>query len=324
MVEIVRAQRKSPILTPSSIRCLSGLPTINITHGCALGCSYCYIQGYCNYPGPDRVVLFENIPQVLWAELSRKRRLPSRVYFSPSSDAFQYPAQVQEVTFDTMAVLLEAGVEVSFLTKGFVTERFIRLFAGSSRRIFAQVGITSLDRNVWQTVEPRTAPPRERIEFITAFNRIGVTTTARLDPLIPNLTDTDANLIPLLGALRQAGVRRCAASYLFLRPAFAETVAAQIVQLGAGCLMPTQWKYHRFTEGCAGGKMIDRQQRTRRFARLAALGQRFNIEILPCRCKNPELGGPGCQIAGPSPPHSSKAPCHTGQLGKPNGYLFTT
>lgn len=299
MVEIIRRARKPPILTPSRIPCLRQLPTINITEGCALGCTYCYIQGYPHYPEPHRVVLFDNTAEVVERELKRKRHMPSRVYFSPSSDAFQYPPEVQEVTFQTMSVLLDAGVEVSFLTKGFIPERFIRLFASTPALVFAQVGITTLETSLWKRFEPRTSPPLNRLEYLRAIAEAGVTTTVRLDPLFPDVTDTEENLVPLLQCLREAGIRHAAASYIFLRPPFAAKIGEQVNRLGATRAERTPWAYQRFANGCGGGRMIAGEERARRFARLANLGQRFDIHIAPCRCKNPELASTECQIAGP-------------------------
>lgn len=300
MVEVVVHQRKPPILTPSAIPCLRGLPTVNITEGCALGCTYCYIQGYTHYPGPNRIVLFENTPEVLAAELAHKRRKPRRVYFSPSSDAFQYLPQVQDVSQRSMQVLLSAGIEVAFLTKGFVKREFLGLFRAHAPRVFAQVGITTLDRRLWRTFEPRTAPPEKRVATIRSLLEIGVHATARLDPLIPDLTDTDANILPLLEALHRAGVRQVAASYLFLRPAFAARLMAQLRStVLAGVLR--SWTYQRFAGDCAGGTMVTLEERRRRFSRLSALAESIGIRINPCRCKNPELAASGCEIAGPTP-----------------------
>jgi DNA repair photolyase len=308
MVEIVRKLRRPPILTSSSIPCLQHLPTINVTEGCALGCSYCYIQGYSHYPGPERVVLFENTAEVVRDELRRKRRRPRRVYFSPSSDAFQYPPEVQEVTFQTMSVLLEAGIEVAFLTKGFISDRFLRLFKGLPQLIFAQVGVTSLDHGIWKAFEPRTAPPSKRVESIRSLREIGIETTARLDPLIPDLTDTEANLNPLLAALRETGVTHVSASFLFLRQCFADRVSAQLDQF-----MPARsaaaWRHQDFVDGCGGGRMPTLEERAVRFERLSALCKQHGIRLNACRCKNPELGGSGCFIAGPaSVPTNSSAP----------------
>jgi DNA repair photolyase len=230
------------------------------------------------------------------------------VYFSPSSDAFQYPPEVQEVTFQTMSVLLEAGVEIAFLTKGFVSDRFLELFKSAPRLIFAQVGVTFLDHRIWKTFEPRTAPPSKRVESIRYLQELGVETTARLDPLIPDLTDTEENLKPLLAALREAGVTRASASFLFLRPCFADRVSAQLDQFvpeGSAAA----WRYQDFVDGCGGGRMTASEDRAARFERLLALCDQHRIELNACRCKNPELGGPGCLIAGPSPaPREPSAP----------------
>ncbi len=311
MVEIVKKKRRSPVLTPSAIPCLRHLPTINITQGCALGCTYCYIQGYSQYPGYDRVVLYENIAELVRAELIRKRSRPRRVFFSPSSDAFQFLPEVQEVSFDTMSVSLEAGVEVSFLTKGFITERFMNLFARTPRLVFAQIGITSLDRRLWKVFEPRTCPPQDRIKTMARLADIGVRTTARLDPLIPDLSDTEDNMVPLLEALRDAGISEAAASYLFLRPQFAHKMFHRIhrVECGtgfqpvthrleAGATLAGGWRYQRMINGCGGGRVLGIDDRRRRFARIQVWGEDAGIRVTPCHCKNPELGSVGCGIAG--------------------------
>ena len=314
MVEIVKRKRKPPVLTPSSIPCLSRLPTINITEGCASGCTYCYIQGYSHYPGPNRIVLFENTAEVVQVELRRKRRKPRRVYFSPSSDAFQYLPEVQTVSLQTMSVLLAAGIEVSFLTKGFVTEPFTRLFAETPHMVFAQVGFTTADSRLWKRLEPRTAPPPERIRYTRSLSEIGVATTARLDPLFPDLTDTEASLVPLLRSLHEAGVREAAASYVFLRPQFAKVTLAQIGGAIQASSIPVGWQYQRFVGGCGGGWTLPFDERARRFARIQSWGDCIGIRITPCLCKNPHLGRTGCGIAGPrlSDEH---APTSQGLLG---------
>ncbi len=246
------------------------------------------------------MVLFENTATLVHEELKRKHRPPRRVYFSPSSDPFQFLPCVQEVSFQTMSVLLGAGIEVSFLTKGFVADRFIRLFAKTPSLVFAQVGITTLKTGLWKRFEPRTAPPQRRIELLRALGDIGVKATARLDPLMPDVTDREENIGPLFECLRKANVGQAAASYLFLRPPFDTKVKDQLRSLSPVGREPTLWQHQRFAEGCGGGRMIDNTQRTMRFARLVEQGERFGIRVTPCRCKNPELGDTACQIAGPA------------------------
>lgn len=40
MVTVIKAKRRSPVLTPSGLACLSVMPTINLTVGCLHDCVY--------------------------------------------------------------------------------------------------------------------------------------------------------------------------------------------------------------------------------------------------------------------------------------------
>jgi len=308
MVAVLRRQRRGPILTPSSLPCLGKMPTINLTEGCAHGCVYCYTQGYSGYPGRGRINLFDNIPESVEAELLRKRKKPHRVYFSPSSDAFQPVPEVLDVTFRTMSILLAQGVQVAMLTKGTVEERFLELFAKFPGKVFAQVGITTTDERLRSALEPNAASVSERLETIERLMRSGVTVRARLDPLIPDLTDTAENLQPLLAELGRRGVRSIAASYLFVRPAFARRFSKQLAGIMQVTAAAESWDWHRFADGVGGGNMIGIEERQKRFARLAGLAAAADMEMHVCACKNPDLTmSSNCRIAGPPLPASYPA-----------------
>lgn len=303
MVVVQRRQRRGPILTPSSLPCLGKMPTINITEGCAHGCVYCYTQGYSRYPGRGRITLFDNIPELVEAELRRKRNKPHRVYFSPSSDAFQPVPEVLDVTFHTMSLLLAQGVQVAVLTKGTVEDRFLELFAKFPGNVFAQVGITSLDERLRRALEPNAASVTERLDSIEGMMRSGVTVRARLDPLIPDLTDTAENLQPLLAALSLRGIGSIAVSYLFLRNAFARRFSKQLAAIEQVAVAVDSWDWHRFADGVGGGNMIDPEERRKRFDRLAGLATAAGMGMHVCACKNPDLTiSSNCQIAGPPLP----------------------
>jgi len=278
------------------------MPTINITEGCAHNCAYCYTQGYRSYPGQDRVVLFDNIPELVRAELHRRREKPRRVYFSSSSDAFQPLPEVLDVTFETMSALLEGGVEVAFLTKGVVGERFLDLFAKSPTSVYAQVGVTTTSLHLWSMFEARAAPPAQRLGIIERLKQIGVSVRARLDPLTPGLTDTDDNLRSLLEELSRRGVRNIAASYMFLRPAFAGKVSGQLEAASGSEHTVGTWSWQDFADGLGRGRMIGLKTRQARFDRLEQLAADFSSDVHVCTCKNPHLvAGVNCQIAGPPP-----------------------
>jgi DNA repair photolyase len=219
-------------------------------------------------------------------------------------------SEVQDVTYQTMSVLLQAGIEVSFLTKGFVTHRFLQLFADQPQLVFAQIGITTLDDRLRQTFEPYTASPLERLKCIESLRSIGVATTARLDPLIPDVSDTEDNLRPLFESLQEMGITGAAVSYLFVRPAFQRTLMIQLEGTTA-CQSSASWRYQPFAKGCGGGKTLELGERKSRFDRVVALGNEFGIQVSPCRCKNPEIGVSGCRITGPLPINDPKPATQT-------------
>src|SRR3990170_2663694 len=109
MTEVIKAQRKAAVLAPSQLACLSKLPTINLTAGCAHECLYCYARGYSQHPGQGKVALYANTLEQLREELPRKRRRPESVYFSPSSDIFQPVPEVLDLGYDVFHYLFEAG-----------------------------------------------------------------------------------------------------------------------------------------------------------------------------------------------------------------------
>ena len=297
---VERRQRKGKVLTPSSLPCLGSMPTINITSGCGMDCVYCYTQSYPSHPGTDQVVLYGNTPDLVRQELTRGRAKPKRVYFSTASDAFPMQREVQEVTFETMSVLLEHGIEVSFLTKGVLTKAFYPLFREHSSRVHGQIGISTLLHELWQRFEPRTASPWQRLRAAAKLVDIGVDTRARLDPLIPDITDDPDDLVKLFAALREAGVRRAAASYLFTRPAFKRRVEDAIALPQLEERSPVaDWSWHRFSEGVGGGRTIGAGERSERLDRVACIAATEGIDLRMCHCKNADVAGSRyCGIAG--------------------------
>ena len=106
-INLELTDRKSAVLTPSSLACLSKTATINLTSGCAHGCVYCYTKGYSSFPGESTVRLYANTAEKLEAELLKKCTLPKSVYFSPSSDLFQPVPEVLEMGLRVLKILLD-------------------------------------------------------------------------------------------------------------------------------------------------------------------------------------------------------------------------
>jgi DNA repair photolyase len=154
MNQVLYAERKAALLSPSQLACLSHMPTINLTAGCVHGCLYCYAQSYSQYPGHGRITLYANTLEKLRTEFPRKRKRPEVVYFSSSSDAFQPVTEVLDLTFHVFEFLLRQGVGVAFLTKGRIPDRHMELLKAHASNVHAGIGLITLDKQAWRTFEP--------------------------------------------------------------------------------------------------------------------------------------------------------------------------
>ena len=189
MVTVTRAKRRSAVLTPSGLACLSVLPTINLTAGCLHDCVYCYIRGYRNYPGESRVVLYKDTLERLRHELRPGQPKSRAIYFSPSSDLFQPAPEVLELSHAVLEFLFSQGIGVAFLTKGEIPDETLELLIDHADLVQAQIGLITLDEEIARAFEPHAASPQTRLWQLHSLIAGGVAAAARLDPILPTLTD---------------------------------------------------------------------------------------------------------------------------------------
>ncbi len=299
--------RKSAVLSTSSMDCLSDVSTINLTVGCAHGCLYCYTQGYSSYPGNSVVQVYDSLPQQLENELNRKRRLPSRVYFSPSSDLFQPIDGFADVTRQMLNILLERQIEVAFLTKGRIPDSVWSVLEKRPHLVFAQVGLITTNDAIRQIFEPNAAPVDVRLSQIRRLVDCGVKTTVRLDPILPGLTDSDEEFDRLCQAVSPL-VRSIAASVLFLRPIIYRLMKSRLEQSSIPSDLQPQieemFSVYSHTERIqirARNSIIDSapiELRRSIYERLTQRASKYGLSVHICGCKNPDLSSQRCLIAG--------------------------
>jgi DNA repair photolyase len=311
MAEVIRAGRRSAVLTPSGLPCLSTIPTINLTAGCLHNCTYCYIRGYSTFPGEGRITLYEDTLERLREELARRRRRPRAVYFSPSCDPFQPAPEVLELAQAVLEFLFSEGIGVALLTKGRIPDNMMRLLVEHAELVRAQVGITTLDDAISQAFEPKAASPGRRLAQIEALVAAGVPTEARLDPILPGLTDGPRSVERLFAALARIGVRRVAASALFLRPAVVQSLRRNVPdEEMLARLLGTYQESERIAIRGTGSYVQTLPLAARRdlFARMREIASARGIELSVCACKNADLASGSCNIAGRWPRQQETPP----------------
>jgi len=272
--------------------CARDLAVVNPAVGCLGGCLFCPVR----HRGRERTELHirSNLPSLLERELHARRRqgqLPPGVLFNTATDSFQPVGPLLTLTHESMRIVLEAGCDLYFITRGSVPEGFGELFETHRDKIHAQVSLFSMDANLAELYEPSAAKPAERLDTIRRLLAWGVEVQGRIDPLVPFLTDTAGHLEDVLRHLRSTGVSRVATSYLVLHPQmleqFQRALPAAQHQLIKGSFKGQSWQQVGVQQMT---KLLPRRIRVQGYQRLTSIAKRQEIEVTACICTNPDLG----------------------------------
>lgn len=307
---ISKAWRKSAVLTPSDLPCLRTIPTINLTAGCLHGCLYCYARGYSQFPGDGRIILYENTLDMLRHEFSKRRTKPEAVYFSPSSDLFQPASEVLDMAEAIIRFLLRKGIGIAFLTKGHIPDDVLALLSDQPELVRAQIGIITTDESIARTFEPGAASPNRRLKQIEALVKAGVPTEARVDPILPTVTDDTNATEHLFAALRDAGITRAAIDLLFLRPAIVRSLSRHAADEDVLARLLSAFgepRSHRLEGTGTYTRKLPLDVRRHTFAMTRDLAAAHGITTSICGCENPDLTNDTCSIAGKWPGRAPSA-----------------
>lgn len=300
-MELVVLKRKSRLLKPSRLPCLGSIPTLRLASGCTHGCLDCFAQGSCGQIASEKMAVADNFLNKLGEELARRRQRPAAVCFDFSSDPFQPMPQALDQTYEVLEFLLGEGVGVVFQTKAKIPQRHLDLLLAHATLVRAVISLSTIDRRLLRIFEPRTATPGSRLAQMRKLVAGGVATLARIDPILPGITDDPDALHGLCAALARAGVREAAAGMLVLRPA---RIAALRNRLGRpkifGRMMRAfpQGGGQPLCEGSPAVCIVAAARRRRIFQWLTTIAAQYGIRVHVCACRNPDLASESCKLAG--------------------------
>ena len=196
--------------------------SLNPYRGCEHGCIYCYARPTHEYLGfsagldfESRILVKEDAPELLRAELASPRWQPKVLALSGVTDPYQPIERKLELTRRCLAVLAEARNPVGVVTKSSLVARDADHLAALAAHGAAAVAVsvTTLDPELARRMEPRAPHPRERLKAISRLTAAGVPTMVMVAPVVPALTDHE---IPrILEAAAEAGAQ--GAGYVMLR-----------------------------------------------------------------------------------------------------------
>lgn len=267
--------------------------SINPYRGCEHGCIYCFARPTHTYLGfsagldfETRIQIKPDAAKLLCQELSKAAYRCAPIALGTNTDPYQPLERRHTITRQILEVLAETRHPCAIITKSALIERDFDLLTTMARQNLVTVGVslTTLDKTLALSLEPRAVSPARRLALIGALSAADIPVHVMTAPLIPGLNDHE--LEQILAAAQQVGAM--SASYVMLRlplevAALFEEWLQQHYPLKAAHVM-------NLIKECHGGKTYDsafkqRMRGTGVYANM--LNQRFRLI-----CKRLQLDKP--------------------------------
>lgn len=222
--EVLRESAKT-IITRNTSPDISFDRSINPYRGCEHGCVYCYARPSHSYMGLSAGLDFETklfakpgAATLLEDELSKKGYKPKTIAIGTNTDPYQPIEKEWRVTREILEVLEKANHPVGIVTKSSLVIRDIDILSRMAEKNLVKIAIsiTTLDRKLARTMEPRASTPSLRLKTINDLSQAGIPTSVLVAPIIPALNDHEMERI--LDSARGAGA--ISAGFVLLRLPF--------------------------------------------------------------------------------------------------------
>ncbi len=218
----VTIEKPKSILTRNSSPDIGFDRSINPYRGCEHGCSYCFARPTHAYmglsPGLDfetRLFVKPNAASLLERELAAANYQCRPVAIGTNTDPYQPIERRYRLMREILEVLERCGHPVTIVTKSVLVLRDADILGRMGARGLAKVAlsVTSLDRRLSRSMEPRASAPEKRLEAIRGLTAAGVPVGVMVAPVVPALNDSELERI--LEAAAEAGASE--AGYILLR-----------------------------------------------------------------------------------------------------------
>lgn len=218
----VQVEKPRTIITRNESPDISFDRSINPYRGCEHGCVYCFARPTHAFMGLSPGLDFESklfakpdAARLLDKELSKDSYQPRTIAIGTNTDPYQPIEKQYRIMREILEVLEARGHPVGIVTKSALVTRDIDILSRMAERGLAKVAlsVTTLDRMLARTMEPRASTPTKRLEAIRQLSDAGIPASVMVAPIIPGLTDPEMERI--LDSARAAGARE--AGYVVLR-----------------------------------------------------------------------------------------------------------
>ncbi len=186
--------------------------SMNPYQGCEHGCIYCYARNTHPYWGfsagldfEQKILVKRNAAELLEHELKKKSWQAAPVMFAGNTDVYQPAERKFGITRACLEVFWKYRHPVGLITKNSLILRDIDLLKqlAGERLVSVAISITTLQEELRQFLEPRTATIAQRIRTVETLTKAGIPVFVMMAPIIPGLNDHE--ILPLVRTVADAG-----------------------------------------------------------------------------------------------------------------------
>lgn len=188
--------------------------SVNPYRGCEHGCVYCYARPTHEFLGmsagldfESKIVVKYNAAKLLRDELSKPSWKPQTLVMSGVTDPYQPIEKKLRITRECVEVLAECCHPLVIITKNYLVTRDMDLLTklAEVNAVRVLMSITSLDKTITDTMEPRTSRPQKRLQAVRELSSAGIPVHVNIAPVVPGLTDDE--MVPIMEASANAGAQ---------------------------------------------------------------------------------------------------------------------
>lgn len=174
--------------------------SLNPYQGCEHGCIYCYARNSHQYWGfsagldfERKIIVKQNAAGLLEKCFMNKNWTPCPITVSGNTDCYQPLERKLRITRSLLEVFLKFKNPVGMITKNSLILRDVDILSelAKERLVHVMVSITSLNEDLRQKMEPRTATAKQRLKVIEGLSKAGVAVGVMTAPIVPGLNSSE-------------------------------------------------------------------------------------------------------------------------------------
>ncbi|MBI5498369.1 MAG: hypothetical protein HY904_25430 [Deltaproteobacteria bacterium] len=268
---------------------------MDVAEGCAATCIHCTggLAGD-KYGQPTAPVVEREAGAKVSRELEALAgvgRRPARIRLGVVSDPFLPDPKVLAATCEVLAAAFDGGVPVEIHTRSMVPEAVLGLLKTHPHMVHVVMGVMGMRDSAARVYEPSLPPPLGRLKGLRPLMAAGIPVTVRVEPLIPLVNDTEADLEELFSAVAKVGVKRVELAYLQLTPDTAKSLSRGLPRMHREMLKGLfgQEPWRESPQGTR--KLLPRMLRDAGYERALESARRVGLYASVCATVDPDVKG---------------------------------